>query len=369
MRNNHKAYKRRVLQHILDNNLKPGMRLPTIDELSTILELSKQSVLEGIKLLKKDGYVEAKPRKGIVIRKLIPSRRFMGSRFGLLYSGSDDYLKMKPWPKHVLDALSGGLPAGRASLDRCSLTHLDRANSVNTAALREIEEKQFDGLFLFELDNDSIILDVRNLGIPMVSVDYDACHLGVPSVTFDNIFGTLSITERLIDLGHRRIAYMRPYTGDGTLTASNLGANGYMNAVERDRYEGYRLAMQRAGLAPLCEESIGPKILRRKLQRLFRLRPAVTAFVTGSDGYATRVGSSVTELGFDIPGDISIAGFGDAGEEILPGMRVSSVRVDYRAMGREAVKLMKRLFKGELSAPERVLIPAEIAEHGSTAAV
>lgn len=367
MLNRHKAYKRSILCYILENRLKPGMRLPTVKELSEILDLSKRSVEEGIRQLRNEGYVEAKRKKGIVVRGFRPPMAYRKAHIGLVTVWPPSALTNSPYPSEVIDALSDAVAREGAALEVCTLEHLDRRTTSNATALREIEEYGFDCLFLFELESDSLIFELRNLGIPTVSIDADASHLGIPSVAFDNTHGTLAMTEHLLSAGHRRIAYFRPLllVGGG---GGNTGTNAYVDGIERLRYEGYRLAMLRAGLRPCLEECTGPDMYRDKLQKCLDGDEPVSAIVTGGDSKAESVARAALKMGLKIPDDISLSGFGDTSREFSPGRVISSVHVDSASMGREAARLMKSVFDGQIDQAERVLIPAEVAEHDSTAA-
>lgn len=367
MRNRHKAYKSSILCYIFENRLEPGMRLPSISELADILDLSIRSVQEGVRQLKEDGYIEVKVNQGMYVKDLRPSMVYQGGRMGLVTSGGRDYLADKPYPSEVIEALSKKVVRDGGQVEICTLDDFRRGSTTNTKAIGEIEDRRFDGLFLFECDSDSLILDLRNLGIPMVSMDIDTSHLGAPSVVFDNTYGTMAMTEHLIRLGHCHIAYFQPRSLV-RMGATGLGTNAHLDEVHHLRFEGYRMAMLRAELDDHVEEFPGPKLLRKRLQRCFDRKHPVSAIVTGSDWHADTVARAVLEMGLSIPDDVSLSGFGDTGKEYSPGQRISTVHVDNRAMGREAARLMKRIFDGKIEHTERVLIPATVAEYDSTAA-
>jgi len=57
----------RIKRYILDNNLKPGDRLPTEHEFAKWLGVSRGGVREGIKTLSLLGLLEASPRRGMTV--------------------------------------------------------------------------------------------------------------------------------------------------------------------------------------------------------------------------------------------------------------------------------------------------------------
>lgn len=60
----------RIRQHILDNDLKPGDRLPTEQELSDRFGVSRVSTREATRALGFLGIIDAAPRRGLVVGKI-----------------------------------------------------------------------------------------------------------------------------------------------------------------------------------------------------------------------------------------------------------------------------------------------------------
>src|SRR5262245_16885741 len=95
--------KQQLLRHILDGHYKPGQKLPTISELSEILQVSTKTVQKAIHALSDEGLIAAKPRVGLTV--IAPPVVATRSRcIGLFHLHEPKYLKEGPYPKNVIDA-------------------------------------------------------------------------------------------------------------------------------------------------------------------------------------------------------------------------------------------------------------------------
>jgi len=108
-------------------------------------------------------------------------------------------------------------------------------------------------------------------------------------------------TRHLIQLGHRRIAFV-----GGTPDLSTGAA----------RWRGYAQMLRRAGLAvePALSELGPPSSVahgRAAVNRLMALPDPATALVTGSVQATRGVLEALLARGTDVPGELSVVGFGD----------------------------------------------------------
>jgi len=122
----------------------------------------------------------------------------------------------------------------------------------------------------------------------------------LPSVRIDNVAAAAEITRYLIDLGHRRIAFM-------------TGAQG--SHMMDDREIGFRTVLEAAGV-PLCEDcfAYGDLMIeggRRAARQLVGRPEPPTAIVCGNDEMAIGAIAELRVMGLRIPDDISIVGFDD----------------------------------------------------------
>jgi len=322
--------KRRLLSTIREGHYEPGEGLPSIAAMARTFNASTKTVQKAINSLSVEGVVVARRGKGVFVNAL-PSVSRRSKRVGLLFPEEADYLKGKAWPAGVVNALRSGLSKAGYSIVPVPLPQIELLELPE-----RLRELKLAGLVLFEIDSDGLVMELRDLRLPMVSMDYDASRLGVSSVVFDNAVGAFQATKMLVELGHMRIVFVRPRY------PRQIGNNPYLEAVEDDRMLGYRIAMVDAGLAERIEEFPSTIEGRREgLLSIFGCRPAPTAMLCKSDITAKVMLDLVASMGFEIPRDLSIVGFGGTGLAFARGRRLATVKVDQKGMG-DAQPLRRR---------------------------
>ena len=346
--------KRQLLRHILDGQFPPNQALPTIEALAKTFQVSTKTVQKAIHALSAEGVIDAKRGSGLYV-KVVDARPTVGRRIALLHANTPKYMENAPHAIAVVEALQSELQVSGYSLVLRPIEKLNRLSLEDAVARLKL-----CAAVLFEVDSDVLVLDFRELRLPLVSVDYDAYRHGVSSVIVDNVFGCFQATKSLIGQGHRHIAFMRP------LLMNPIHNNQSLDAIEDERMKGYRLAMQEARLSITIQE-YGPQRMevQEALLSLLGRRPQPTAFVCSADWLAQDVAGETQRLGFRIPEDISIIGFGDYKLAYAPGRLISSVTADWRAAGASAARLLLDAMKG--GPAQRSIIAAELVPRDSVA--
>lgn len=200
--------------------------------------------------------------------------------------------------------------------------------------------------------------ELHRLGAPYVLVDpVGAADHAVPTVAATNWAGGLSATEHLLKLGHRRIGII---TGPADVACS------------RDRLDGYRAALQRAGIAP--DEALvqyGDFHLeggQRGAARLLSLADPPTAIFAGADPQAAGVYAEARQRGLSIPDDLSVVGFDDTDlcEWLWP--QLTTVRQPVFEMAATATRMLLDLSRRTDREAGRVELATTLVERASTAA-
>lgn len=142
--------------------------------------------------------------------------------------------------------------------------------------------------------------DIRHPPVVVGSELVSLAMRKLPSVRIDNVAAASEITQFLIDLGHRRIAFM-------------TGAQG--SHVMDDREIGFRNALEAAGIA-ICEDwlAYGDLMIaggRRAARQLMERRDPPTAIVCGNDEMAIGAIAELRAMRLRVPDDVSIVGFDD----------------------------------------------------------
>ena len=161
--------------------------------------------------------------------------------------------------------------------------------------------------------------------------------------------------EHLLSLGHRRIACIT--NAPLVYTAAN------------DRYDGYRHALQRAGLpiqAELVAEAAfdAPSGHRAMVELLGRA--SFDAVFVASDVVALGAIGALREAGRRVPDDVSLVGFDDIPLAAYFDPPLTTVRLPAFELGQAAGRaLLERI--SHHSIPTRTLLPTELIVRGSTA--
>ena len=350
--------KRQLMRYILEGRYTPGTTLPTIQVLSDTLKVSTKTVQKAIHALSAEGLIEAKRGVGLTV-KATAAQTGRKREIGLIHPNTADYPRQEPYPGLVLKALQKALKKEDYTVVPWSLASADPLTIVETIA-----ERHWSGAVLLEIDSDPIILELRETRIPLVSMDYDASRHGISSVIFDNILGTFQATKLLIGKGHRNIAFLRPLVRNPVISRNSA------DWVEGVRLDGYRLAMIDAGLTVTYREfTNNADSLNAALLNLFACRPAPTACVCVADWSAQNIAARLIEMGFRIPEDVSITGFGYSEMEFSPGKVLSSVNLEYAEMGTVAARLIVEALQTPTHPVRRHVLPTHIVEKDSVAAI
>lgn len=193
--------------------------------------------------------------------------------------------------------------------------------------------------------------------IPVVVIDpLNPPHSGIVSVGATNWAGGKAATEHLLELGHRRIAYI------GGPEAAECSVA---------RQHGYLAALMGHGV-PTRPEYMSAGIFGHDngvtgTRALMSLTEPPTAIFAGSDSIALGVLEEARRQGLRIPEDLSLVGFDGTNltEQTLP--RLTSVAQPLKEMGRAALRSVLRLANGEVLDSQHVELATELVVRDSTA--
>lgn len=183
-------------------------------------------------------------------------------------------------------------------------------------------------------------------GYPFVFVGRREVHgAAIRYVGADYVEATATIVDHLVEHGHKRIVYL------------GMPIN---NESACDRFEGYRLAHHRAGIAISPEwihrtdtETISPTFVDAHLAQ------GVTAFVVEHDSMIDKLFEAAAYLGKSIPQHFSVALLGDPLSGFNLSQNVMAFTIPRREMGAQAVRLLVQLLDHPPSQVEQILLPCQ----------
>jgi DNA-binding LacI/PurR family transcriptional regulator len=171
--------------------------------------------------------------------------------------------------------------------------------------------------------------------LPVVMLDHFIPGVELPTVVPDNFSGAHALTRYLLEMGHKRIGFIR-------------GPSKYWTLGERQA--GYMLAMQHASLGPDTElipsrVSSGEEKGYGEMQILLALPDPPTAVFAVSDKTAIGAYRAALDRGLNIPGDISIVGFDDTELAQVLNPPLTTMQIPGEIMGRVAFERLVELME------------------------
>ncbi|GAA1642437.1 LacI family DNA-binding transcriptional regulator [Nonomuraea maheshkhaliensis] len=360
----------RIIDYLLDEvrrgALTPGDRVPSEMELAERFEVSRITSKKALEILQQAGVVHRVRGKGSFVAAELPDldslalspvraaaegERVPGTIAMIYPDASEAY----------------GLELLCAVEERCAERGITLVIK-RTRGSQEEEEKAIEsmvdaglaeGLIVFpvhgEYYNAGLLRTILD-GFPLVLVDRYLAGIQVCAVHTDNVAAARALTERLLDQGHRHIAFASPPPEN-------------TSSIE-ERLEGFRAAFTGRGLSldfvhqltdlsSTLPGAFTPDNVRADVERIraFQARePEVTAFVVCEYNLARVMGRAISGTEprpliacFDSPLD-PVAG---------PGFL--HVRQGQREMGRQAVDLLLAQMRGE-PVPPRSIVPFSIVD-------
>ena len=212
------------------------------------------------------------------------------------------------------------------------------------------------GVFLVSSYHERTIKELEELSMPAVLLNhYDPDML---SVMPDNLGMVMTVIEHLVEMKHRRIAYIngmsdswnaleRWYAFRFAMHANNLPFDEHLYAVGNWTYEGGRAAARELLKAPQLP----------------------TAIFAASDMMAAGAMEELKQNGLRIPEDISIVGYDNLDIDVMLSPPLSSATVDFKHMCEVAFDHLRQMIEKGDRVKERYAIrmPAALIKRESVA--
>lgn len=220
-----------------------------------------------------------------------------------------------------------------------------------------LARKRFDGLIAVGLEPAvSELQALLSLGRPVVSVI--GTEESTSLVTLDDGHAAALATSHLVDLGHRRIAFL------GGTSAS------HWPHVESARYEGYERVMRESGLGEYVTRTPAelsmPAGYEAAVDLLSDSSQRPTAVVGACDEVAIGAIIAARRLGILVPSDLSVVGIDDHVNAEM--FALTTLRQIPREQGETAVDLLMRHLDDPALEPVTVAIRPRLVVRNSTAA-
>ena len=214
-----------------------------------------------------------------------------------------------------------------------------------------------DGLIIMSLTpTDNTVESFLNAGIPTVLVD--AAHPRLSHIIIDDCEGGYNATKHLIDLGHRKIAYI----------SDLMHENPFNFQPVLDRYRGYRKALEEANI-PFRPDyhrqgELSRRVAKKLAQELLTLPDPPTAVFAYSDTQAFGVLRAAEELGISVPDELSVIGYDDI--EIAEYLHLTTIRQKLFQSGLSGAQVLLREINNPEAPLQEIVLPTELVQRKTT---
>jgi len=217
--------------------------------------------------------------------------------------------------------------------------------------------QRVDGLIVVSLTpHDADVARWQSAGVPVVLVD--AHHPSLPRVVVDDVRGGEMAAHHLLELGHRKIAFV----GDPIHTAFNFTSS-------RDRLTGLRQVLDEQGIPFRAEfhqaGEHGQESACVLTHSLLSLNDPPTAIFAASDTQALGVMQAARERGLTVPRDLSVIGFDDI--EIAEYLNLTTISQPLFESGQRGMGMLLQVMEGSPRAPICEELPLRLVIRGTTA--
>ncbi len=219
------------------------------------------------------------------------------------------------------------------------------------------EKRKVDGVLFTLFPEEEEYLQNISEFINCVTLENALENSNIPAVIPDNFSGGYQATRHLIELGHKRIAYI---TGR------------FNNKLTFDRFEGYKKALKDAKITVPEDYIIEGDFLFdtgfNLTDKILSLSPLPSAIVTANDLMALGLMKGLQLKGKKIPDDISIVGFDDIEAASQSHPALTTIHVHHDKIAKTAIEILLEMINNTFENKKNFVkvIPVDLVLRGST---
>jgi len=256
---------------------------------------------------------------------------------------------LNPFYPELVDRLEAVAAAEEYNLLLCITNH---GTDKERQHINSLLGKKADGIIFATIPIWSKgVQIVLESGTPVVITNrrlesYDTDH-----VVVDNGRGAYEMTQYMLSLGHRRIAFVQ-----GRPDAS----------TSIDREAGYQAALNDASVRTEPDLIVSGDFSHEggymAVRGLLHRQAPPTAIFCANDVMAFGALDAVSDLGLRVPQDVSVAGFDDVRTASYRSIALTTVRQPIAQMAEEAMRILtSRIKNGDTGKRIHRVLPAELA--------
>jgi LacI family transcriptional regulator len=234
--------------------------------------------------------------------------------------------------------------------DYLSITlNSDFDQAVEADAIERLGMRQIDGIIFVESHIRSSVEVSALINKPHLFVHRLFNSLGVNSIVPDDHYGARLAVKHLVELGHRRIAFINgPEAWDATT----------------NRFAGYRDELLASGIefdpALVYQGDWQVQSGYGVAQQLLALSQRPTAVFAANDLMALGVIYAAQDVGLSVPSDLALVGYDDRDFTGFVRPALTTIQMPCEKMGQVAADSLLRLIKGEIEVVEPTQVQGQL---------
>jgi len=207
--------------------------------------------------------------------------------------------------------------------------------------------------------DDELVPDLEKKGVLAVVVPgfMEDSKIDIPSVNSENYQSVYRTVDYLLDLGHRKIAFI-------------LGMMNSKYSVER--FKAYQAAFKDHGLAYdpkyIVESDFSKTDGSRMMGRLLDLSDRPSCVICINDSVTPGALKQISVRGLKIPEDISVVAIGSSETLDLYEPALTTIKIPVSQIGQTAAQMLIQLVENGSCSEKHVVIPSELIIRDSTRA-
>ena len=336
---------RELRQRISAGDLGPGDKLPSFSEFRAEHNVTLSTIEKALTTLESEGLIERFHGKGVFVREKPRATRCVG-----FFSRKRGTLAWGLYWMQFMEGLQFGVHAAGYDVLLINPANADLSPSWHD---------KLDGIIFHEMTPE----DNARIQLPATRVNVLSAVPGMGCVVADEMDGAQQAVRHLLDLGHRRIAYLV----DDSMWPTQM------------RLVGYQAALRAGGVAAspdwvrtFKDESHGElwthwgKVeMNNWLTEGFR-DLGCTALFCHNDEVAMGVMEALHDWGMSIPGDISLVGYDGTILCQTSRPELTSIKVPLREIGLRAANLLIEQIETGTTEAMTLSSPTTLELHDST---
>lgn len=366
-----------VLGNIQQRNWRENDQLPTEMELAEKYNVSRFTVKKALSELVDEGLIYRIQGKGSFVAAVSDELQERAPVPDAAVSAQNQIVFLTP---HVGSSLSSNILAGAEqvlSQHGCQLVIKTSRNEQETErqVLLDSVRAGVRGVLIFPVDGESYNEDLLRLTLnkfPVVVIDRYLRGVDTNCVCSDNAGGAYEATSHLINLGHRRIAYISGHARQTTSLEERLA--GYEKALADHQLPigprfNHFFAEEHKPLNGTDDNHPDSQLDRMSanIRKFLAQNPDVTAVFAAGIHSGIAAMKAAEHLGLQVPEQLSVLFFDDYEFSSFSRIPPTCIVQQEEQLGIEAAKLLLSVINNPLQERRKITLPTRLLLRSSTA--